>query len=73
MGQKMLDALQEFIKKVRAKLKEIGTPEAKQLFDNHGRASVMKQYGLLQRLNVVMAQARKPKTLVGVPGIKPCQ
>lgn len=34
MGQKFLDTLQEFIKIVKAKLKKIGTPEAKQLFDN---------------------------------------
>lgn len=34
MGQKFIEALQEFIKIVTAKLKKIGTPEAKQLFDN---------------------------------------
>ena len=34
MGEKMLQALQEFIKVVQRKLKEIGTPEAKELFDN---------------------------------------
>ena len=34
MGEKMLLALQDFIKVVQRKLKEIGTPEAKELFDN---------------------------------------
>lgn len=34
MGERMLKALQEFIRVVQRKLKEIGTPEAKQLFDN---------------------------------------
>ncbi len=34
MGKKFIDALTDFIKMIRSKLKEIGTPEAKQLFDN---------------------------------------
>jgi len=36
LGQKFMDALQEFLTMIRKELKKIGTPEAKQLFDNLG-------------------------------------
>lgn len=44
MGQKFITALDEFIKMLRMKLKDIGTPEAKVLFDNLGelRASAVE-------------------------------
>ena len=67
MGQRMLDALQEFIKIVRAKLKNIGTPEAKELFDNMGelRSEAARIMAEIKRRNGTSTEA---ENVVGVKG-----
>ena len=67
LGQKMLDALQEFIKIVRAKLKNIGTPEAKELFDNMGelRSEAARIMVEIKRRNGSSTEA---ENVVGVKG-----
>ena len=67
LGQKMLEALQAFIKIIRAKLKGIGTPEAKEMFDNFGALKDEASRILLEvkRRNGTSTEA---ENVVGVKG-----
>ena len=67
MGEKLLAALQDFIKMVRKKLKQIGTPEAKALFDNMGelRNEAVRIVAEVRRRN---GQSSEAENVVGVNG-----
>ena len=67
LGQRMLEALQEFIKIVRAKLKEIGTPEAKELFENMG-ALRDKAAEILVEVKRRNGTSTEAENVVGVQG-----
>ena len=67
MGEKLLSALQDFIKMVRKKLKKIGTPEAKVLFDNMGelRNEAVRIVAEVRRRN---GHSTDTENVVGVKG-----
>lgn len=60
-GQRFLVALVDFIKSVRAKLKKIGTPAAKDLFDNLGE--------LRNNVVEIMAEVRRRQGMTGTKGM----
>ena len=67
MGQKLMEALKEYLNMLRSKLKKIGTPEAKEMFDNFGalRDEAVKITAEIKRRN---GRSTPAENVVGATG-----